>query len=110
MSLPVRVLKDIIDILCPKLVIDFDIMIETGVFPQGPKLADVIPIFKAGIKQFEKKFRPVSLLSAISKIFERLMLYQMHEYMVPLLSIFLCGFTECPELPPFHSREVEEGS
>ena len=58
------------------------------------KLADVIPIFKAGVRQFEKKFRPVSLLSAISKTFERLMLYQMHEYMIPILSIFLCGFTK----------------
>ena len=55
MSVPARILKDIIDILSPKLVFDFNVMIQTGVFPQNPKLADVIPIFKKGIKQFEKK-------------------------------------------------------
>ena len=57
-------------------------------------LSSLEPGDTAVIKQFEKKFRPVSLLSAISKNFERLMLDQMHEYMIPFLSIFLCGFTK----------------
>ena len=91
-SVPARVLKDIKDILCPKIVIDFNASISSGIFPQKLKLADVIPLFKKNIKQRKENHRPVSLLSAISKIFGRLMLSQMNDYMVNILSIFLCGF------------------
>ena len=91
-SVPVRVLKDIADVLCPKLVIDFNKAISTGTFPQHMKLADVIPLFKKNIRQLKENYRPVSLLSALSKVFERLIHKQMHEYMLKKLSIFLCGF------------------
>ena len=91
-SVPVRVLKDIADVLCPKLVIDFNKAISTGTFPQHMKLADVIPLFKKDIRQLKENYRPVSLLSALSKVFERLIHKQMHEYMLNKLSIFLCGF------------------
>ena len=40
----------------------------------------------------ERNYRPVSILSALSKIFERLMSYQINDYMNNKLSIFLCGF------------------
>ncbi len=93
-SVPARVLKDIIDVFSPKIVIDFNNAVSTGLFPQSLKLADVIPLFKKGVKQSKGNHRPVSLLSSISKIFGRLMLNQMHEYMQKILSIFLCGFTK----------------
>ena len=91
-SMPARVLKDVRDTLCPKIVIDFNAAVGSGIFPRNPKRADVVPLFKRGIKQHKEDYRPVSLLSAISKIFGRLMLSQMHGYMVDRLSIFLCGF------------------
>ena len=91
-SIPVKILKDVSDTVCPKIVIDFNSSIETGVFPQDPKLADVTPIFKNKIKLSKENYRPVSVLSALSKIFERLMLYQINDYMKDKLSIFLCGF------------------
>jgi hypothetical protein len=68
------------------------ILIYTGIFPQNPKLADVAPLFKKDVKQYKGNYRPVSLLSSISKVFGRLMHHQMHEYMINKLSIFLCGF------------------
>ena len=91
-SVPVRIIKDIADVLCPKLVIDFNKAISTGTFPENMKLADVIPLFKKNIRQLKENYRPVSLLSALSKVFERLIHKQMHEYMLKKLSIFLCGF------------------
>ena len=45
-SVPARVLKDIADIAGPKIVLDFNSAIGSGIFPQKPKLADVAPIFK----------------------------------------------------------------
>ena len=91
-SIPSRVLKDIIDIISPKIVIDFNSSIKTGIFPQCLKLSDLCPIFKKDIKLSKGNYRPVSLLAAISKIFEKLTFYQTREYMKHKLSIFLCAF------------------
>ena len=91
-SVPARILKNIADVLCPKLVIDFNTAISTGQFPQHMKHADVIPLFKKNIRQLKENYRPVSLLSALSKVFERIMHTQMHTYMLRKLSIYLCGF------------------
>ena len=43
----------------------------TGIFPGRLKLAKVIPLFKKGDKLLFENYRPISLLTAISKIFER---------------------------------------
>ena len=39
-----------------------------------------------------ENYRPLSILSAISKIFERLMLKQIEGYMENFLSLYLCGY------------------
>ena len=49
-----------------------NISFEKGIFPQGMKLAKVIPLFKAGQKDAINNYRPVSLLPQFSKIFEKL--------------------------------------
>ena len=91
-SIPAKILKDNSDILCPKIVIDFNTSIKTGIFPQNQKLADVTPIYKKDGKLSKENYRPVSVLPAISKISEKLMLYQISDYMKDKLSIYLCGF------------------
>lgn len=42
----------------------------TGIFPDGLKTAVVIPIHKAGAREEISNYRPISLLSVISKIIE----------------------------------------
>ena len=91
-SLPVKIWKFNYDILGPKIVIDFNSAIKTGIFPCNLKRADISPIFKNGEKQSKLNYRPVSILSALSKVFERLMCVQIDNYMSDRLSIFLCGF------------------
>ena len=92
-SLPASVLKEMIDIISPKILIDFNSAVKTGIFPHTPKLADVSPLFKKGIKQSKENYRPVSVLSAMSKVFGRQMLKQTRDYMKDFLSIFLCAYT-----------------
>ena len=91
-TIPSKILKDNYDVIGPKLVIDFNSSVQTGIFPQNQKLADVSPIFKNDVKHFKGNYRPVSILSALSKIFEKLILYQIDDYMKDRLSIYLCGF------------------
>ena len=44
---------------------------KDGIFPNSLKTAEVIPIFKKGDKQKVNNYRPISLLSPFSKLFER---------------------------------------
>ena len=51
----------------------FNKSIELGVYPKIWKLANVVPIFKnKGCTNDPTNYRPISLLSNISKIFEKL--------------------------------------
>ena len=45
---------------------------ECGVFPDNTKVAKVVPLFKAGDRSLCSNYRPISLLSQFSKIFEKL--------------------------------------
>ena len=52
-----------------------------GVFPEALKAALVCPIFKKGDKMSYANYRPISLLSNISKIFERVMYNRIEEFL-----------------------------
>lgn len=45
--------------------------LRTGSFPDALKMARVTPIFKSGEKDVSTNYRPISVLPALSKIFER---------------------------------------
>ena len=46
--------------------------IAQGVFPDKLKLAQVVPIFKAGDEQLVQNYRPISVLPFMSKIYEKI--------------------------------------
>lgn len=54
--------------------------IRSGIFPNSLKHAAVIPIYKGGDKNDPNNYRPISILPTISKIFERHISKQLHEY------------------------------
>ena len=47
----------------------FNKLIETGRYPDGMKLAKVVPIFKKGPIYISDNYRPINLLSIFNKIF-----------------------------------------
>ena len=59
------------NILAPALRYFFDNAIKFGVFPRNCKIAKIIPLFKAGKKEVNN-YRPISILTCLSKIFEKL--------------------------------------
>ena len=61
-------------------------------FPDELKEADITPVFKKGSKSEKENYRPVSILSNISKIYERCMYDQLSEYFEGILSKYQCGF------------------
>ena len=52
-----------------------------GIFPDELKLARVVPIYKSGDKKEVSNYRPISVLSFYSKIFEKIM----YEYVVEFM-------------------------
>ena len=68
-------------------------------FPINLKLADASPIFRNKDKTFVENYRPVSVLTTVSKIFERIMHKQISDYIGKLLSPFLCGYRKMEILP-----------
>ena len=47
--------------------------LDQGVFPSELKIANVIPLYKSGDPLYFSNYRPVSLLSVLSKVFEKVM-------------------------------------
>ena len=52
----------------------------TGIFPDKLKLAKVIPLFKKDNDKIFGNYRPISLLSSISKVFEKVAFDQLYDY------------------------------
>ena len=44
---------------------------KSGIFPDPLKLAKIVPIFKSGDKKIISNYRPISVLTFFSKIFEK---------------------------------------
>ena len=54
----------------------FNLSVTTAVFPTNPKTAKVIPVYKKEFKLDFSNYRPISLLSNLDKIFEKLIHWQ----------------------------------
>jgi ferritin-like metal-binding protein YciE len=54
--------------------------IETSKYPEKLKLGKVIPVHKRGSKQDPSNYRPISLLSMINKIVEKVLYKRLYQY------------------------------
>ena len=61
-------------------------------FPPDLKLADVTPVYKKKSKNLKDNYRPVSILSNISKIYERCLYDQIEFFFDSILSKYQCEF------------------
>ena len=59
-----------------------------GVFPKQLKTARVVPIYKGGSKSEVSNYRPISLLPAFSKIFEKLMHSRVYDFLEQNRSLY----------------------
>ena len=75
---------------------NFNLAIQTGIYPDELKIAKVIPIFKSGDTTECTNYRPISVLSIIDNIFERILKKRMVEYLEKfnILYEYQFGFRE----------------
>ena len=92
--IPTKILKDYKSEFPKPLSDMINTSFTTSIFPTALKVANIIPIHKKGGKLKYNNYRPISLLSNISKIYEKMM----HICLTSLLnknkvlSIFQFGF------------------
>ena len=70
----------------------FNKSLENDKFPNCLKLANITPVFKKAARTSKNNYRPVSILTVFSKIFERLLSKQPLEVFDNILSKFQCSF------------------
>ncbi|CAB4021357.1 Hypothetical predicted protein, partial [Paramuricea clavata] len=70
-GIPGKVLKMTANIIAPSLCYIYNLSLSQGVVPACWKLANVSPVFKKDDPTLASNYRPISLLSIISKTFER---------------------------------------
>ena len=66
---------------------NFNSCLKTGSFP-------VVPIYMENGKMDKSNYRPIRLLSNVSKVYERCMQEQLDEYLSNVLSKYHCGFRQ----------------
>jgi hypothetical protein len=76
-------------------------MFVTGVFPNGLKDAKIFPVYKAGCAKTFSNYRPIPILNAFSKIYEKAIYVRLSEFLDvnKLLSNcqfgFRCSYSPC---------------
>ena len=80
-EISVNMIKLCGDSICSPLRIIFKNIIDTGLFPDQWKEANVTPVHKKKDKQTVSNYRPISLLPLFAKIFERIVFKNLYNYL-----------------------------
>ena len=67
-GIPVRLLNETADQIAPSLTMLLNKSLRLGIFPGDWKLANIIPFFEKGKREFVENYCPISLLPVTSKV------------------------------------------
>ena len=91
-SIPTEVLHLLANDICKPLSIIFNLSFSTGQYPDLLKIAKTIPIHKKDSRLLVSNYRPISLLSNINKILEKLMFNRVYEFLEKFKCIYKLQF------------------
>ena len=75
-----KMLKSLAPVLLEPITLIINQSLATGIFPTDLKIAKVIPLHKKDSTEKLDNYRPVSLLTAMSKVFEKVAHIQLNQY------------------------------
>ena len=75
------IMKDTIKHIAHPLACIINCSMRTGIFPDKLKIARVCPIFKSGDRESVNNYRPISVLTNFSKIFEKIIYARLSSYL-----------------------------
>ena len=80
-NIPFRVIKhcssELAEIICHVI----NQSMTDGVFPDCLKIAKIVPVFKSENEKLVSNYRPISILTTFSKIFEKVIFARLNDYM-----------------------------
>ena len=93
-EIPARLLKVTAPIIAPSLCKLFNKSLRLGSVPEEWKLANVVPVHKKGDKGQTENYRPISLLSIVSKVLERIVLTNIKYHLTQSINKCQHGFLQ----------------
>ena len=115
-GIPARLLKETARQISPSLTVLFNKSLSTGVLPHDWKLANVVPVHKKDNKEHVENYRPISLLSLISKVLERCVFNKIKDHVFEQINNGQHGFvprkscvTQLIEVFEYIGRELDLG-
>ena len=69
-DIPTKIIQQFSDIFTDFLYNNFNSCLHSGMFPDELKFTEVVPLYKKNDKTDKSNYRPISILSNISKIYE----------------------------------------
>ena len=91
-NIPGRILKESVDVIAPSLCELFNKSIRLGVVPEEWKCTKIVPVFQKDNKDHAENYRPISLLSLVSKVMERCVFNAIKEHIATLITRCQHGF------------------
>ena len=76
-----KLLNDAGDTISESLANIFNLSLQSGIFPDDWKLARITPIYKDGSKTECGNYRPISVISIVAKVLEKLVCNQLRSFM-----------------------------
>ena len=95
-EIDITVVKASHDILIKPLVYLINLSLLTGQFPKEMKIANILPIYKSEAHYLFTNYRPISVLTVLSKIFEKIFYIRLSDFFSAnnILYKFQFGFRE----------------
>ena len=103
-SISHHMLKKTCNTVCVPLSLLFNLSLSKSEFPMQWKTASVMPLFKKGDTSAISNYRPISLLSAVGKVFERIVFKEVFNHLISnnllykFQSVFIPRHSTVPQL------------
>lgn len=102
-EIPISIIKKVISLIAEPLSFIINQCLLNGIFPDALKDAKVVPIFKKGSKTEILNYRPISILPAISKIFEKIIYKRLYSYLIKFNILTSTQYGFLPNLSTEHA-------